>query len=142
MDTKQQTTYNDLKASHSFTDDGDSNNSGSTNVTLSQPGASMHVGDLDGTTNIKGRSGKWEAFVTVTVHDTNGNSVSNASVLGTWSGAASGTISGTTASDGTVTLSTGNLSSGNSVTFTVDDVAHGSLDYDSGANTDPDQSDD
>jgi hypothetical protein len=130
-----------LTANHNFTDDDGSNNSGSTNVTLSVPGTSMHVVDLDGVTNVKGRSGKWEAFVTVTVHDTNGNPVSNATITASWSGDASGTVSGSTSSDGTVTLSTGNLSSGNSVTFTVDDVAHGSLAYDSGANTDPDLSD-
>lgn len=101
---------------------------------------SMHVGDLDGRAGIKGKSGRWEVFVTVTVHDGNEQPVGGAMVTGTWSGSFAGAASGTTAIDGTVTLSTGTLSGGDSVTFSVTDVS-GTLSYESGANHDPDGDD-
>jgi len=98
----------------------------------------MHVGDLDGSSDLKGKSGRWEVFVTVTIHDENCDLVANATVTGDWSGATTGTVSGTTGSDGTVTFSTGNMSGGDSVTFTVTGVTHDTLTYDSAANHDPD----
>jgi len=98
----------------------------------------MYVGDLDGSTDLKGTSGRWEVFVTVTIHDENHNPVANATVAGAWSGATTGTVSGTTGSDGTVMVSTGNMSGGVSVTFTVTGVDHVTLTYDVGANHDPD----
>jgi hypothetical protein len=55
-----------------------------------------------------------------------------------WTGATAGSVSGTTGSDGTVTFSTGNMASGDSVTFKVTDVTHDTLTYDSTANHDPD----
>lgn len=97
----------------------------------------MHVADLDGSANVKGRSGKWEALVTVRIEDGNGNPVANANVTVSLSGAATGQVSGATDSTGAVTLGTGNLSDGTSVTFTVVNVT-GSASYDSGANADPD----
>ena len=100
--------------------------------------STMHVGDLDGSKDLKGTSGRWEVFVTVTIHDENCNPVANATVSGEWSGATTGTVSGSTGSDGTVTLSTGNLSGGTEVTFTVTGVTHDTLTYDATANHDPD----
>jgi hypothetical protein len=46
----------------------------------------------------------------------------------------SSAVQGVTGSDGTVTLSSGNMRSGTSVTFTVDNVAHDALMYDPAAN--------
>lgn len=81
-------------------------------------GGTMHVGDLDGTASLKGKSGKWEATVTVTIHDSSHSLVANATVYATLSGAKSGSVSGTTGSGGTVTFSTGAINgSGTSVTF-------------------------
>jgi hypothetical protein len=97
----------------------------------------MHVGDLDGTKDVMGKSGQWEVFVTATIHDGNELPVGGATVTGTWSGAASGTLSAITASDGTVTFSTGRLRSGTTVTFTVDSVSNG-LTYEPNDNHDPD----
>ena len=57
---------------------------------------------------------------------------------GAWTGAADGAVSGVTASDGTVTLSTGEMNGGSDVTFTVTDVEHSSLPYDPTLNHDPD----
>lgn len=118
----------------------DSNGASTTDsnaVSVDNVAGSVHVGDLDGTKNVKGKSGRWEAFVTVTVHDDGDALVADATVTGTWSGAASGTISGVTAGDGTVTFSTGTLSGGDSATFTVDNISHTSS-YDETKNHDPD----
>jgi hypothetical protein len=104
-------------------------------VTVTNEVATMHVTDLDGSKNIKGRSGKWEAFVSATIFDSSGARVADATVSGDWSGATIGSVSGITASDGTVTFASGDLS-GDSVTFTVTDVTHATFTYDSGANTD------
>ncbi len=100
------------------------------------PSGTMHVGDLDARKEIKGKSGRWEAFVTVTVHDANEAAVSGVTVHATWEGATTATVSASTASDGTVTFSTGTLSGGDSVTFTVTNLV-GTLTYDA-ANHDPD----
>jgi hypothetical protein len=98
----------------------------------------MHVGDLDGSVRMKGKSGKGDASVTVTVHDQNHNPVANAVVSGTWSGAASGTVTGTTDGSGNVTFSSGNLSSGSTVNFGVTGISHDNFIYDASANHDPD----
>ncbi len=98
----------------------------------------VHVADLDGVSKIKGKSGKWEVTVTVTIHDADNNLIAGATVTGTWTGAASGSISGVTGADGIVTLRTGNMTSGAEVTFTVDDVTGDGLTYDATANHDPD----
>ncbi len=131
-----------LTASHDFADGDATNDSKSTTVTVTEPGATMHVGDLDGSKDIKGKSGRWEVFVTVTIHDENHNPVANAAVTGEWSGATTGTVSSTTGSDGTVTFSTGNMSGGDSVTFIVTGVTHDTLTYDDTANHDPDEDSD
>jgi sugar lactone lactonase YvrE len=98
----------------------------------------LHVGDLDGSVNVKGRSANWEAFVTITVHDQNHNPVAGAVVSGAWSGDGSGTVSGTTGTSGTVTLGSGNIQGGSTVTFSVTGVSHVDFSYDAGSNHDPD----
>ena len=118
-------------------DGNSSSNPDSVTITASPVGSSLHVGDLDASSKEKGKSGKWEAFVTVRIHDNNENPVANATVTGNWSGAATGSVSGITSSDGTVTLATGNLSSGSSVTFEVTSVAN-TLSYNAALNHDPD----
>lgn len=92
----------------------------------------MHVGNLEGAAIIV-NARKWKAQVTVTIHGSCGDecevSVSGATVSGLWSGAYSGTVSGITGSDGTVTFTTGNINGGSSVTFTVNHVSHDTLTY-------------
>jgi hypothetical protein len=99
---------------------------------------SVHVADLEGTASSKGKSGRWEAFVTVTIRDDAGSPVAGATVTGNWSGATSRSVSGLTASDGSLTLRTGNLANGAQVTFSVTNVAGVGLTYSQEANTDPD----
>jgi hypothetical protein len=118
---------------------------GTTTVTVLAPNCTgtpesriVHVADLDRAAKGKGKSGKWEAFVTVTVRDSAGSPVAGATVSGNWSGAISRSASGVTGSGGALTLGTGQLSSAPSVTFTVTGVSGSGLTYDSAANTDPD----
>ena len=100
------------------------------------PGA-MHVGDLDGSSSLKGKSGKWSASVTVTILDSASQPVANATVFVAWSTGA--TASGTTDGSGRVTFSTGALvASLSSVSLNVTNVTHVALTYDSVANADPD----
>ncbi|MDQ5871046.1 MAG: lysyl oxidase family protein [Acidobacteriota bacterium] len=118
---------------------------GSSTVTVLAPNCSgtpesrvVHVADLDRTARGKGKSSKWEAFVTVTVRDAAGSAVAGATVNGNWSGALNRSVSGVTGSGGSLTLGTGQISGGTSVTFTVTGVAGSGLSYDPAANTDPD----
>jgi len=112
----------------------------SATITAAAAGTTMHVGDIDGSSQVKGKSGKWSANVTVTIHDNNENPVAGATVTGQWSGATSGTVSAVTAADGIATFSTGNINSGTSVTFDVANVTD-TLDYAPDANHDPDDGD-
>ena len=102
-------------------------------VTVQGVAATMHVADLDGTGAVKGNSTQWAALVTVTVVNQAGP-VSGAIVTGAWSGAVGGTGTGVTGSDGKVVLTSPNIKSGNSVTFTVTNVTHSNFTYDSAAN--------
>ena len=86
----------------------------------------MHVGALAETTFAKRKN--WNATVSVLVHDSNENPLSNVTVSGTWSDGASG--SGTCVTDGS-----GNCSfvktklTSSSVTFTQDDLVLTSFQY-------------
>jgi hypothetical protein len=102
------------------------------------PGATMHVGDLDGSSGPVGKKG-WEATVEIEVHDASHSLVANATVDGTWSGGAKGSDSCTTNASGRCSIASGKIpDSKPSTTFTVDDVTHATLTYDPGANHDPD----
>ena len=100
-------------------------------------GASMHVGDLDGS-GVAAPRGRWDATVTITVHDATENPVAGATVDGTWGDGASGGASCVTDADGQCSVTKGNIK-GNvtSVTFTVDGVIASGYTYDAGANHDP-----
>lgn len=97
-------------------------------------GVSVHCGDLDGTKAVTGR--KWTATVIATIHDANHQPVSGATVTGTWS-VYSGTVSGQTGANGTVSFKTGSMT-GTSVTFTILNVTGPNMTYDSASNQDPD----
>lgn len=101
--------------------------------------STMHVADLDATT--LGSRGKWNATVTITVHDAGGNPIADATVNGIWSDGASGTAICTTDADGQCTVMKNGMKS-QSVTFTVTSLVHASLTYDPLANHDEDDEDD
>jgi hypothetical protein len=101
-------------------------------------GITNHVGDLDGA-SAQGNRNRWDATVTIRVHDASENSVADATVSGTWSQGASGSDTCVTDVDGVCSVTKRNLKSGvSSVTFTVDSVTHASMSYAAAVNHDPD----
>ncbi len=122
------------------TDSNNQNGNDSINVTVDNvPALSMHVGDLDGSGLVTGPGGKWQATVTITIHDNNEAPVANATVNGTWSGGASGSGSCATDANGQCSITKGNINRNNSsATFSVTTVSHPANSYDAGANHDPD----
>ncbi len=119
------------------TDDDGATDTDSQSVTVSESTGGAHVGDLDGSSINNGPS--WTAVVVITIHDADHNPVADATVSGTWSDGASGTASCTTDGNGQCQVSQGSIPKRTrSVTFTVDDVSHSTLVYDSSANHDPD----
>jgi hypothetical protein len=98
---------------------------------------SVHVGDIDGTTDKLGVN--WRGNVAIEIHDNNHNPVSNASVYGTWSGGYSGIGLCITDGTGSCMITSGKGVSGNaSMTFTVDGVTYSSARYNHEYNHDPD----
>ncbi|MBY5161924.1 hypothetical protein KR546_05420 [Nitriliruptoria bacterium AS10] len=98
----------------------------------------VHVGDLDGQAASAPRN-RWDATVTVTVHDAEDQPVADASLQGRWSGGANGTGSCVTNGSGTCTVTkTGIKGKDSSATFTVEAVSATDAVYDAGANHDPD----
>lgn len=96
----------------------------------------MHVSDLDGTSeSIKD---EWFATVTLTVVDGAGNPVPDAKVDGTWTTLASAGTCTTDATGSCAVTSPRVRKSTDSLTFQVDALAHATLNYEPGANTDPD----
>ncbi len=105
-------------------------------VTVTVQGATptMHVADLAGSVAARGNSSQWAMTVIVTVVNGSGLPVSGATVTGAWSGAVTGSATGTTGADGKVTLLSSNSKTGTSITFTVTSITHSSFTYDPGAN--------
>jgi dipeptidyl aminopeptidase/acylaminoacyl peptidase len=102
-------------------------------LAVTQP--TMHVGDLDRASTLQ--PGSWTAIVTITVHDSSHSPVANATARGSWSNG--GTVSCTTAASGACTVSkSGLFKIPATVTFTVVNVTHVTLSYQSAANHDLD----
>lgn len=102
------------------------------------PATTMHVGDLDGSTSVS--RNKWNATVSIHVHDTYENPVAGASVSGQWSNGASGSDACLTNSSGVcqVTITGLNSKTTSSVTFSVTGLTQSSLSYAPIDNHDPD----
>ena len=111
----------------------------SQNVSVTAPpSTTMHVGDLDASSIPQGKGGNWSAEVIVTIHDSNHNLVSNATVSGEWSNGVSGSSSCITDATGKCTVSKGGLKKGGaSVIFSVSDVTLAPSTYAPNANHDP-----
>ena len=84
--------------------------------------------------NIVKQGSKYKSNATITIRDTNNNPVSGGTVSISWSGSVSGTASGTTAADGTVTFTSSKVKSTGPFTITVDNVTHATLPYNSSLN--------
>jgi PKD repeat protein len=123
------------------TDDGGAADTDGQSVSVAQTALTMHVGDLDAEPRLL-EKGNWQASVTITVHDVDHNPVLDAMVTGTWSGGYSGTAAciKTTDSNGQCVVDSDSIHKRfDSVTFTVQDVTHGTVSsYDATANHDPD----
>lgn len=103
-----------------------------------EEGATVHVGDLDGWAS-PGSRNRWEASVSITVHDSNELPVSGATVSGTWSGGVSGNDGCVTDSNGQCVVIKGNIRNNiGSVIYSVTDISVTSFQYQSNANHDPD----
>jgi hypothetical protein len=108
-----------------------------TNTPTPMAANTMYVGDLDGSSVQSGS--KWNASVTIMVHDSNENSLANAVVYGQWTKGATGNTTCTTDTNGICTASkTGISTKSTGVTFTVTNVTQAGLTYVSSANYDPD----
>ncbi|MDN5764388.1 MAG: hypothetical protein L0H96_00945 [Humibacillus sp.] len=106
--------------------------------TSTPPPATHHIGDLDNATTAASSLKKWQPKVTATVLDSSGETVSGATVSGTFSHH-KGTLTCVTAVNGTCTLGNFSLSrSTTSTTFRVTDVTKASSKYSATANSDPD----
>ena len=98
-------------------------------------GGDMHVGGLSGSSRNQGS--RWRATVTIEVHGAGEAFVAKATVNGHWS-APGGADSCTTGPDGQCNVNLRRIASDvPDVTFTVDNVTHASLTYDSGDNHNP-----
>jgi hypothetical protein len=87
----------------------------------------IFVNDITQTPTQNGKNYKSNA--TITIWDTGNNPVANATVFITWSGVVSGTASGVTDSNGTVTFVSDKVKTNGPFTITVDNVTHASLTY-------------
>lgn len=104
---------------------------------ITPPTVYMHVGDLDGAKSTAS-AGKWNATVTITVHDAGHATVAGATITGAWSGGATGSASCTTNGSGICSVSKTNIAkTAASVTFTVSGVTHASYTYQASSNHDP-----
>jgi len=118
------------------TDNGGLTGSDTAVVTISEAPVSpiMYVGDIamSGSCIYRGPNPWCKAQAIVSILDSSG--VSGATVSGSWSGAYSATVSGTTGSDGQVIFVTNSVKGGGKFTFTVNNVTKEGWLYDSGTN--------
>jgi len=105
------------------------------NVVGSLSGVVMHVGDLQGI-GAAGRPGRWDATVTVTVHDALENLIEGATVSGSWSNGASGSGNCPTDANGQCSITKTNIKTNvSTVTFSVTGITRNAADtYDAVAN--------
>lgn len=98
----------------------------------------VHVGDLDAT-SVAARRNRWDATVTVTVHDAADQPVAGVVVQGSWSDGTNGGGSCETGANGTCTVAKSGIKGNqSSATFTVTNVSAADTTYEDGANHDPD----
>jgi hypothetical protein len=102
------------------------------------PTSEMHIGDLDGVATL-GTRNKWNATVTISVHDDGHYPVAGATVSGAWSNGATGSASCVTNASGQCSVTKSNIKNNMpSVTLTVNNVTDGTHTYNAAENHDPD----
>ncbi len=90
-------------------------------------GGTMYVFDI--TMSGKKTGNNRSATAVVTIKDTVGNFVSGATVYGIWSGATTGSVSGTTGANGTVSFQSASIKKAGTFTFTVNNVTKSGYTY-------------
>jgi len=96
------------------------------------PTGAMHVSNIAMAFQKSGQT--YKAKATVTIVDANNAAVSGATVSGTFSGATSDSVSGTTDASGNVTLTSSGKKGGGTWTFCVTDVTKSGWTYNASAN--------
>ena len=96
-------------------------------------GTVMHIASID-MSIVNGPGNRNNGQAVVTVVDQNGQPVSGATVIGTFSGASNNSVNGVTNGSGQVTLSSSVVKNGASWTFCVDNVTKTGATYSPGAN--------
>ena len=142
-------TGNGLTVSHSYsgygeynvvltvTDDGGETGTDTQIVSLSQQATASHIGNLEGSSTIV--KNKWTATIEVQVHDNLETPVANATVTGNFTSGTTGSEACTTASNGLCLIEKDGIRAGiEQVEFTITDITHSSLVYNSAANHDLD----
>ncbi|NIO80978.1 MAG: PKD domain-containing protein [Candidatus Aminicenantes bacterium] len=99
----------------------------SKDVTVTEPGLEIYVYDI--TQTIKKQGKNYSSTAVVTIWDTNNAPVADVTVYITWSGVVSGSDSGVTGADGTVTFKSDKVKSTGPFIITVDNVTHATHTY-------------
>lgn len=111
--------------------------SNTASATTSQA-STVHVGDIDSSANLADRN-RWEASVTIAIHDANELPVVDATVSGAWSGGISGTGTCVTDGNGLCSITKSNIKGNiSSVNFSVTDIVQNGTVYQPSDNHDPD----
>jgi len=96
-------------------------------ITINEPGSEIYVYDITQTIIKSGKS--YNSNAVVTIWDTNNNPVPDAAVHISWGGVVSGTASGITGANGTVTFTSAKVKYTGPFIITVDNVTHSTLTY-------------
>jgi PKD repeat protein len=94
----------------------------------------IHVGDLDGTATAA--QNKWNATVTITVHDSGHSPITGVAVTGVWNDGASASC--TTSADGRCAVVKAGVLKTANAGFSISNLTHATFLYDSAVNHDPD----
>jgi hypothetical protein len=125
---------------YAATDGSASSNVATVSITVNPapPPNQFHIGDLDGSTAVSGKT--WTAKVTVHVEDAANAPLSGVVVTGSWSNGSSGTASCTTNGSGTCTVQKAKLARATvaSVTFSITGATRSGYTYTPASNHDPD----
>lgn len=97
-------------------------------VTVNTAPTTVRVSELSGFMLSRSRN-RYQARVTATVRNGNGQPMGGMTLNGTWSGGVSGNVSGVTAADGTVRLTSPLRSGRTPITFTVTGVSGANVTY-------------
>jgi ELWxxDGT repeat protein len=110
-------------ATLTVTDNDNATSSATVTITVTSASAYVYV-DAQSVTRVSKPGGKWAGRSVITIRDNANALVPGATVTASYSGPSSGTVSGTTASNGTVTLETGAIKNpSGSWCFTVTNVS-------------------